>query len=228
VITLALGCYAAESPAGRWEGMVRIPDRDLNIVIDLAQDSAGQWVGSAVLPGTGVRGAALSDIRVNGDEVSFGIKRVLGGPVLKGRVDGDAFTGNYEQAGNSAPFELRRTGSAQVEMPRKSTAVAAELQGDWVGEMQLMGRRFHVKLNLANQSSGKAAARLIVIGKQENVIPVDLVIQDEDTLTLVSFDDGITVDARLAKGSKEMSGSFTEGPLEAPLSLRMAEHKEHS
>ena len=228
LLNLALLGYAGESPAGRWEGSVRIPDHELKLVIDLAQDG-GQWIGSAVAPGMDIRGAELGDIRVQGDDVAFTIKRAIGGPSLKGHVTADGtLTGTYEQGGNSAPFELRRTGVAQVEPPRHSTALSAEMQGDWEGEVELMGRRLRVKLNLANQSSGKAAAKLIVIGRKENVIPVDLIIQNDNTLSLESFETGVKVESRLARDAKEMTGELTYGPFETPLALHLAAHKEHS
>src|SRR4029079_5787511 len=67
-------CQAAESPAARWEGTVQLPGRVLIWVIDLAQDSRGQWSGSAIVPGSGVKGARLTDIAVQESNVSFTVK----------------------------------------------------------------------------------------------------------------------------------------------------------
>src|SRR5689334_24996212 len=99
-----LVCRASEPAAARWEGAVQIPGRELRIVIDLAQDSGGQWIGSAIVPGFGVKGAPLSDIAVKDSQVSFSVKGALGGPKFTGHLSAaGVLTGDYEQAGNTAP-----------------------------------------------------------------------------------------------------------------------------
>jgi hypothetical protein len=60
VFAAALVCWAAEPIAARWEGAVQIPGRQLRLVIDLAEASDGHWIGSATVPGFGVKGAPLT------------------------------------------------------------------------------------------------------------------------------------------------------------------------
>ena len=54
----ALLCDAGEIAAGRWEGSIQTPGRELKVVVDLAQDKAGTWIGSVILPGLDVKSAA--------------------------------------------------------------------------------------------------------------------------------------------------------------------------
>ncbi|HEX3124450.1 MAG TPA: hypothetical protein VHQ21_14235, partial [Rhodanobacteraceae bacterium] len=68
----SLSCFAAET-AGRWEGMARIPDFPLHVVVDLDRDSAGAWIGSIIIPELSVGGAPLADIGVHDADVSFAI-----------------------------------------------------------------------------------------------------------------------------------------------------------
>jgi hypothetical protein len=46
------------------------------LVIDLAQDDRGRWSGSAILPGFGVKGAALKDVVAGDSSVAFAIAGV--------------------------------------------------------------------------------------------------------------------------------------------------------
>jgi hypothetical protein len=68
---LALG--AARGQEGRWEGLVRIPGRELPVVVDLAPVPAGGWTGSIILPGLDIKGAQLANIAATPSEVGFEI-----------------------------------------------------------------------------------------------------------------------------------------------------------
>ena len=54
---MAVACGAAQSPEGRWEGLLQIPGREQPLVVDLAQAGSGGWTGSIILSGLGIKGA---------------------------------------------------------------------------------------------------------------------------------------------------------------------------
>ena len=67
-------CCGAEPGAGRWEGSVEMPDRELTLIVDLAQAEKGAWTGSVIIPGFDVKGKTLNDIAVKSSDASFAIK----------------------------------------------------------------------------------------------------------------------------------------------------------
>jgi hypothetical protein len=218
----AIACVA-ETPAARWEGAIQVPGREIKLVIDLAQNSGGQWIGSAIVPGFEIKGAALSEIAVKDSSVSFAIKGALGDPKFEGRLTPEgALTGEFKQAGNAAPFSLRRVGPAQVELPPASTAVRSEFVGDWKGDMSYLGNPIHVTIKLANESDGKATGQLIIIGKKETTLPIDLVTQEGEMLTVEMYERGMTYEGRYVKGRNEINGEFRQGGIEIPLVLHPA------
>ena len=77
IVAAALPCRAEDAISGRWEGTARIPDDELNIIVDLAQEN-GAWVGSIIIPGLGVKGAPLTEIKVQSPDVNFAVKGPLG------------------------------------------------------------------------------------------------------------------------------------------------------
>jgi hypothetical protein len=189
----------------------------LKLVIDLAQDTHGQRTGSAIVPGFGVKGAPLADIAVKDSVVSFAIKSALGEPKLKGRLATDgAFAGDYQQAGNTAPFLLRNVGPPQVEPPRESTAVPKELESEWQGEMNYVGNLIHIRLKLKNQPGGKATGEFVFVGKRETKLPLDLVTEDAGLLTVELFGPGITYEGRFRNNANEITGAFRQGAIERP------------
>jgi len=126
----ALAC-AAGGPDGRWEGSIRIPGRELPLVVDLAPGTAGRWTGSLIIAGLGLKGAPLSNIVVGDAGVAFDLGAVLqnstyGPATFNARMTGDAsMAGELRQAGNVAPFTLAKVGRAQVETSPRARPCAA-------------------------------------------------------------------------------------------------------
>ena len=77
IVAATLPCRAEDVISGRWEGAARIADEELNVIVDLAQQNS-VWVGSIIIPGLGVKGTPLRDIKVQPPDVNFAVKDVLG------------------------------------------------------------------------------------------------------------------------------------------------------
>jgi hypothetical protein len=222
----ALACAAAPPPAGRWEGRVHIPGRDLTLVVDLAQDAAGAWIGSMVIPGFDVKGAPLGHLKVNASTVAFDAGNALGvapdGPAtFTAHLDGrEVMQGELRQGGNTAAFTLRRAGEAQVELPPRSTAVAREVEGKWVGEYEFGGYPRHVTVDIANHGASPATAEFVVVGKRETRLPIDLVAEDDGVLRIECSTYQIVFEGRIHDDTHRIDGTFVQGPYEVPLVLR--------
>jgi hypothetical protein len=217
------GALASQPPPARWEGTVRLPGREIKVVVDLAQNTGGQWIGSAILPGFGVKGVPLSDVAVTDSSVSFVIKGVLGDPKFEGVLNSSGtLAGEFKQAGNSASLTLQNIGAAQVELPPVSTAVRKELEGEWKGDMSYGGNPIHVTIKLANQAGGKATGQFVIVGKRETTLPIDLITQEGEMLTVEMYERGMTYEGRFLKEKNEINGEFRQGPVEIPLTLHPA------
>lgn len=226
VALCASGANAAPSAAGRWQGLVQIPGLTLHATIDLDQDKSGAWIGSIVVPELAMKNIALTDIAAHDDTLTFAVKGALAGQgeppaAFAARFDGsDAMSGTFTQAGNHAPFTLRRTGAGQVDLPQRSTPVAKEMEGKWVGDHELMGYTRHVTVTFANHGTDPATAEFVVVGKKVNNLPVDLVQRDGDFVRIESHQYGINFEGRLH--GDELEGTYEQGPMEAPLVLKRA------
>lgn len=229
IITL-LACLPAlavgAAPEGRWEGRAQIPGRELHLVVDLQETSAAVWTGSIIVPGMGVKGAALSNITVAGRDVAFDVASALGDakvrpPSFRARLQtDDTMTGEMSQGGHVATFSLAKTGPAQVDKPPRSTAVTAALEGQWSGEYELGGYPRHVTIALENHGDAGATAQLVIVGKQTNRLPVTLVVQDGNFMRIESPTTQVNFEGRLGKDNHEISGILELGPVEMPLVLR--------
>ena len=224
---IALACNAA-APEGRWEGVIRIPGSDQSVIVDLAQASPGVWTGSIILPGLGIKGAPLANIEVAGTDVSFDVGRALtdakAGParLVVHSVNADTMTGDMQLAGNVADVAFARAGSAQVEPPVKSTAVGADIAREWNGEFDLGGYPRQVTIKLENHANAGATATFVIVGKRTNDFPVDLVIQDGDSLRIESGTTQVVFEGRVFAQAGEIKGTVSLGSLEVPVVLRRA------
>jgi len=215
IAAAALPCRAEDVVSGRWEGTAQIPDNELTVVVDLAQEN-GVWVGSIIISGLGLKGVPLTDIKVQPPDVNFGVKGALG-VQLKLRLDANnKLAGNFEQAGNRAPASLQKTGMPQVEYPLRNTPVAKELEGEWKGDYEMLGYPRHVSIKFANHPDG-ATADFVIVGRKHNVLPVDLVTQEGDLVTVDSHEMGFSFEGRLRNG--KLTGAINQGAIETPLVL---------
>lgn len=218
---------AAPDLAGRWEGEAAIPGAPLAVVIDIAPDPQAGWLGSVILPGRGIKGAALADLKVSDGGLSFSLGAAFGIPTdptpraaLQRQADG-SLAGEWQQAGHSAALRLTRSGAAQVDKPVPGTAVSPALVGTWVGRYELGGYPREVKLTLANTGPhGVAVGELLIVGKRRTLLPIDHVVQGSEFISLQSTAGGIRIEGRWATADGAIQGQMLQGPFEAVLVLR--------
>jgi hypothetical protein len=218
IVAAALPCRAEDAISGRWEGTARIPDDELTVVVDLANEN-GAWVGSIIIPGLGLKGVPLTDIKVQPLDVKFAVKGALGIALNLHLVSNNKLAGNFGQAGNRAPATLQKTGPPQVEYPPRNTPVAKELEGEWKGDYEMLGYTRHVSIKFANHPDG-ATADFVIVGRKHNVLPVDLVTQEGDLVTVDSHEMGFSFEGRLRDG--KLSGAIRQAATETPLVLERA------
>ena len=94
--------------SGHWEGTIDLPGAALVVAVDLGRDGEGPWYGSFDSPMQGARGLPLAAVRVEGQQITFGLVNVPGEPTFEGRLEQGRIRGTFSQAGQSFPFTLGR------------------------------------------------------------------------------------------------------------------------
>jgi hypothetical protein len=206
---------------GRWQGEADLNGAPMLVVIDLAADEKGRWVGSITLPGRFVKGAPLGAVDADAAGLRVTLPSTLGeGGAVALRPEGAQMSGEWRQGGQRAALRLVRSGAAQVDLAEASTPVAAALQGRWEGGYELGGTPRQVTLTLANREGGPAQATLLIVGKRRNEVPVDLVVQSARWLRLVSSEAGLALEFRWPAADGVLRGQLLQGPLQADVVLR--------
>jgi hypothetical protein len=229
--TLVLLCLtataagAADKASGRWQGAVQVPGHSLHATVDIDRDTHGAWSGSLIVPELAIANVPLADIAEHDGNLAFAINGALARPNDKparfsGRVDGDVFAGTFTQAGNSAPFELHRSGSAQVVLPQPNASLPAAFAGIWTGEYELLGYARQVTVTFTPHAEAPGTATWVIVGKRHNDLPVDVIQQHGDFVRIESHAIGINFEGRLNRDAGEIRGTYEQGPIELPLVLK--------
>jgi len=213
---------AAPDAAGRWQGTIHVPGADVEAVVDLARSDGKAWIGSMVAPSLALPGTPVSELSVEGDQVRFALKGKLDDPRFEGRLLKDGtLAGLVLLGGNQVPFELKRTGAPQVEIPPHSTPVGKPFEGVWSGHTELMGNPLVVRLTLGNDAAGAPAVKFFIQGHNPHEMTVDVVTQEASFVTVHTPDlGGVRFEGQLNADAKEITGVLQQGPAESPLVLR--------
>lgn len=221
MLLMSAAALADSAWQGRWEGEADLNGAPMVLVIDLAPGGDGGWVGSLTLPGRSMKGAPLGAIDVDATGLRIALPAALGdGGAIALRPEGALMAGEWRQGGQRAALRLARTGAAQVDLAERSTPVAAAIEGRWDGGYELGGAARQVTLTLANRDGGPAQATLLIVGKRRNEVPIDLVVQSERWLRVVSSEAGLALELRWPAADGVLRGQFLQGPLQADVVLR--------
>ncbi len=208
-------------PAGHWVGTLQTPAQPLEVEVDLKPGDGPAWVGTISIAAQNLKAFPLSSIAVDGKAVSFAMANIPGTPNFKGALsdDGATLSGDFAQGGGSVPFTMTRKGDAVFAPPRKSTAIAKELEGTWNGALSMGGRLLRLTLKLASGPDGATGS--IVSVDQGNVeIPIGTIVQAGAHLTLELPTIAGTYSGDLADG--KLSGTWSQGPGTVPLEFSRA------
>jgi hypothetical protein len=188
--------------------------------INLAQKGT-EWHGTISVPQQGTKGLPLGDVTVKGQAVTFAIKGAPGDPRFSGALsdDGKTISGTFTQGGGSLPLSLAWKGQPKFEVAQKSTPVTRDVEGTWEGALDVNGTTLRLRLILANGSAG--ATGMLVSLDQNNVeIPIATITQENTRLKLILSTISGAFDGELKGG--ELAGTWTQGPVAAPLVFRRA------
>ena len=166
-------------------------------------------------------GLPLASVTVDGRSVSLEIKTGAGGEAFKGALsaDGRSLSGDFLVSVYSVPFSLTRTGDARIEPAPRSPAIDKALEGAWSGTLDVDGRELPVVVTMTNHADGTATGDWANDGGVR--IPITIAYQGSSLTLGTTVSTGSYFGTVSAQGT-EIVGVFTEGALNAPLTLRRA------
>jgi hypothetical protein len=194
-LTVAVVAAMAQdaSLAGRYQGSLTAPNREVKMDVHLDQNAQKAWIGHITLD-PGPSELPLGDIKVTEGTVSFALGGVPNSPTFEGKWDKEAKTikGTATGPQGQVPFEIKRTGDAKVIVPADSSTLTSDFEGRWEGSIDAGGQTLRLVLTLERDAAGKAKGTMISLDQNNAVIPVS-------TIAINGSD--LVFDVRLVSGS---------------------------
>lgn len=221
-IVVSVWPLRAQTPpalSGHWDGTIHMPGQEVLVAVDLANGSTG-WIGSMSLPQSTAVDVPLSSITVEATHVRF-TAGLPGSPSFEATLSADAtsLSGEASNAEGSVPFELTRSGDADVKVPPPSSMLSNEFAGAWEGTLDVAGKAMRVAVTLSPAPDGTATATLISVDKGNLQIPVTTVTLQGNELVLEARAISGRYRGTLGAGG-EIAGEWSEGSHSFPLTLR--------
>ncbi len=210
-------------PAGHWEGSIAVPGMELNVLIDLALDSDGKWIGDIDIPAQRVTDMPLKNISVSGSAVGFELAMGAGAPAFKGKLseDGSTLSGDFTQAGSSFPFTLKRMGEAKVAKPAKNAELATGFVGKWEGTLDAMGNKLRLVFHLGNKE-GSATGTIDSLDQGAMGIPMDEITATDGMIKISVRVITGSYAGKLSEDGKTLTGEWSQSGATLPLVLTKA------
>ena len=212
----ALRGQPSARPSGHWEGTIQVPEHELPVIVDLATDARGGWIGSLTIPTSSSVDVPLSTIGVEGTSVKFTVnlpeKTSFEGTLSN---DGDRLSGTVGNLDGTVPFQLVRRGDANVKRPPPSSALTKAFEGTWEGTIESQGKVKRVGLKLWAAADGTAMGSLIAI-EQGKEIPLTTVSVKGAQLDLEARSISGTYHGTLGANG-DIAGEWIERTIHVPL-----------
>jgi uncharacterized protein len=221
---LPLRAQNAADPSGHWEGAVQAPGMTVTVEVDLARNARGELIGTFGQPQQNLKGLPLSNVSVDGTSVTFQVGTVAGERTFRGTLgaDGKSLSGEYASpVVGTVPFNLVRTGDARMAARPKIAAIAKELEGIWEGRLDVDGG-LRLVLTMANQPDGTSIASIMNVDQGRLEVPVTAITQSSSQLTLEIDAVGGSWAGTINKDGTELTGTYSQGPLNMPLTFHRA------
>jgi hypothetical protein len=140
---------------------------------------------------------------------------------FRGTWDKEAqtITGNVKSGNNSVPFQLTRKGDPKVVLPKESSALPKELEGDWEGTLNAGSQTLRLVLGLKPGADGRAVATLLSVDQNNQSIPITSFNVDGEAVTFeVKLVNG-SFKGKLNADKTQIAGEWTQGPNTLPLTF---------
>ena len=225
----SLLAQTAGDPSGHWTGAIHVPPfngagaREVAIDVDLAKSPQGELAGTFSQPAQKLKGLPLSNVAVEGPSVSFELKATDGGGLFRGTLaDGASMSGEFttSQGGYTIPFNLTRTGDAQIAAAPRSAPIGKELEGTWNGTLGVAGKRERLVLKMANQPDGTSAGTILDLDGSNVEIPIAMTQKASNVTVDIATVGGSY--AAVLSASHELVGTWTQGSIALPLTFTRA------
>jgi hypothetical protein len=221
VVSLLIAPAAARAQtidaSGHWEGTISTPMGEMLFHVDLSKNAKGDVIGTYSRPDNNLAGLPLTRVTLDGRAIGFVL---TGNTIFEGvlQADGKTISGDVTAPIGTAPFTMTRTGVAVFAPAPKNSPIAGTFEGTWNGTLALQGESLRLVLRMTNQPDGTASGTIVSVDRGGLELTLGMT-QKASMLTLNSPVVGGDFFTGALNAAGELAGTFTQGPVSAPLTF---------
>jgi hypothetical protein len=209
--------------SGHWEGSIDAQGNVIEIAVDLVRDDKGMWKGLIAITAQQLDSYPLSNVKVDGANVTFEMSSVQGLPTFKGKLstDGKNISGDMAQAGMSFTFKLDKKGDAKISANDLAISIksAVNLEGNWQGAVDMSGSTLRLVLKIAKAADGSFTAFLDSPDQGAQNLPINSLTATDSNLSFEMKYIFASFQGTLSKDGNEIAGNWNQGS-SVPLTLK--------
>lgn len=229
IILMPAAILAASNPAGVWEGSLNTPNGDLSFVFNLHRDG-DKWAAEMDIPQQKVSELPVKEVSVD----ASGVKITMPGPGephYEGKLseDGKTISGNFFQGDAKLPMDLKwKSEPRAVSKVGKSSGEVQVLEGVWEGALDANGNVLHLRFNFTKNPDGSIAGTVDSIDQGANGLLISSIARTGDTIKLEVKTVGGSFEGKLNKEASAMTGTWSQGGGNLPLTLQKKQAEKKS
>ena len=202
--------FAQQDITGDWLGTIKTGGPDLRLAMHITKAANGTLAATFDSVDQGAHFPA-SSIRLNDSSLSITAELVHG--TYEGKVNADAsvISGTWSQ-GQPMPLEFRRGVVKEAKAAKPS-----DIDGVWSGVIDIGVQKLRIIYHVLNTEDG-LTAHADIPDQGVKAVPV-VITRNGAALKLEIKAFGATFEGKIASDGKTIPGTFTQGPVSAPLVL---------
>jgi dienelactone hydrolase len=218
---LGLSCQvfsqtSAKGFEGSWQGTLEAGGAKLRLVVTVTKSDAGVYAGKLESLDQGAT-IPIDTITVNGDAVRFEISSpaiAFEGAINKERTE---LTGTFTQGDQKIPLTLKRSEPAAVTPP-----AVKGFEGSWQGTLDAGGQKLRLAVTVSKSDVGTYTGKFESLD-QGATIPIDTITVNGDAVRFEIKSPPIVFEGALNKERTELTGTFSQGGQQIPLTFKRSE-----
>jgi hypothetical protein len=179
-----LAQQSSSTASGRWQGSLKVPTgQDLVVVVDLAKNAKGAWIGSFSMPEIGATDIPVDQLTVMQTKVHF-VVGTPGSPVFDGSLSADAkeLAGTFSDPQTKSPLTLKRVGAPNVKLPPPNTPLTKDLEGTWHATLASGDSQIRMLLKLTRAADRTATGVVVNVDQGNREVPLTSIQQKDKVL----------------------------------------------
>jgi uncharacterized protein len=193
---------------GDWSGVLTVGETELQLVLHLSKDPAGQWHAKLDSLNQAVYGIEASKVTREEDTLRFEVGSV--GAKFQGKIQPDrrSIRGLWEQGGTGLPLKLekRTAGSAA----RAAAGAVSKAEGTWQGAIEVANMRMRIEMHVSHDDKGRLLASLDSLDQGIHGIPASGITEKEGELSFEIPAFAAEYRGTLSASKNELAGTWTQ------------------